>query len=312
MAWFKRNAQGIISQKKKDIPDLWLKCPGCSEIIYKLELERNANVCALCSHHFRIQTEGYVKLLLDAGTSAEFNEEISSVDFLKFRAKKKYSDQIKAAIKKTGKKSALLSTRGKMNSRPVVLCVMDFSFIGGSMGSVVGEKISLAIDVAIKEKSPLILISASGGARMMEGAVSLMQMAKTAAKLALLAKAGLPYVSILTDPTTGGVTASYAMLGDVNIAEPGALIGFAGPRVIKQTIGEDLPDGFQRSEFLLQHGFVDAIFSRTVMKEEISKILDVFCKDEIDASERNGLVDVKNMDAAEISPAVEMDAEKKN
>ncbi|MCA9734658.1 MAG: acetyl-CoA carboxylase carboxyltransferase subunit beta [Deferribacteres bacterium] len=312
MAWFKRNAQGIISQKKKDIPDLWLKCPGCNEIIYKLELERNANVCAQCGHHFRISADGYVKLLLDEGTAEEFHEEITSVDFLKFRAKKKYSDQIKAAIKTTGRKSALLSTRGKMNRRPVVLCVMDFSFIGGSMGSVVGEKISLAIDIAIKEKSPFILISASGGARMMEGAVSLMQMAKTSAKLALLAKAGLPFVSILTDPTTGGVTASYAMLGDVNIAEPGALIGFAGPRVIKQTIGEDLPDGFQRSEFLLKHGFIDAIFSRKNMKEEIGKMLNVFCKDVIDPVIGNGILDTEKKNTAEISPAVEIEEEAKN
>ncbi|KAA3663255.1 MAG: acetyl-CoA carboxylase carboxyltransferase subunit beta [Calditrichaeota bacterium] len=312
MAWFRRNAQGIISQKKKDIPDLWLKCPGCGEIIYKLELERNANVCAHCSHHFRISADGYVKLLLDEGTAAEFHEEITSIDFLKFRAKKKYSDQIKAAVKKTGKKSALLSTRGKMNKRPVVLCVMDFSFIGGSMGSVVGEKISLAIDIAIKEKAPLILISASGGARMMEGAVSLMQMAKTSAKLALLARAGLPFVSILTDPTTGGVTASYAMLGDVNIAEPGALIGFAGPRVIKQTIGEDLPEGFQRSEFLLKHGFIDAIFSRKDMKAEIGKILNVLCHDEIDPALGNGMLDPKNKETAEISPAIDVDEETKN
>ncbi len=312
MAWFRRNAQGIISQKKKDIPDLWLKCPGCNEIIYKLELERSANVCAHCGHHFRIKAEGYVRLLLDEGSAEEFNEEITSVDFLKFRAKKKYSDQIKAAVKKTGRKSALISTRGTMNERPVVLCVMDFSFIGGSMGSVVGEKISLAINIAIKEKSPLILISQSGGARMMEGAVSLMQMAKTSAKLALLAQAGLPFISILTDPTTGGVTASYAMLGDVNIAEPGALIGFAGPRVIKQTIGEDLPDGFQRSEFLLKHGFVDAIFNRTALKQEIGKILDVFCLDEIDIADLNGQPEAEKMNTAEISPAVEIDAEKKN
>lgn len=312
MAWFKRNAQGIISQKKKDIPDLWLKCPGCSEIIYKLELERNANVCAHCGHHFRIKAEGYVSLLLDEGSAEEFNEEIASQDFLKFRAKKKYNDQIKAAIKKTGRKSALISTRGKMDERPVVLCVMDFSFIGGSMGSVVGEKISLAIDIAIKEKRPFLLVSQSGGARMMEGAVSLMQMAKTSAKLALLAKAGLPFISILTDPTTGGVTASYAMLGDVNLAEPGALIGFAGPRVIKQTIGEDLPDGFQRSEFLLKHGFVDAIFSRIDMKKEIGKILDVFCQDEPETAALNGQPDVTQMNTSEIAPAVEIDEEKKN
>ena len=312
MAWFKRNAQGIISQKKKDIPDLWLKCPGCSEIIYKLELERHANVCAHCGHHFRIKAEGYVNLLLDEGSAEEFHQDITSIDFLKFRAKKKYSDQIKAAIKKTGRKSALISTRGTMDERPVVLCVMDFSFIGGSMGSVVGEKISLAIDIAIKEKSPFILISQSGGARMMEGAISLMQMAKTSAKLALLAKAGLPFISILTDPTTGGVTASYAMLGDVNFAEPGALIGFAGPRVIKQTIGEDLPDGFQRSEFLLKHGFVDAIFSRGDMKKEIGKILNVFCPDEIEASGLNGQPDVNKLNTAEVTPAVELDEEKKN
>ncbi len=308
MVWFKRKSQGLVPQKKKDMPELWVKCPGCGEIVYKRELERNSNVCTNCGHHFRIKADGYVNLLLEPDSVQEFNQEITPKDFLKFKAKKRYSEQIKAAIKKTGHKDALISVTGTLAGREVVLCVMNFDYIGGSMGSVVGEKIALAADKAMEKKCPLLIVSMSGGARMMEGAVSLMQMAKTSAKLAQLADAGLPYISILTDPTTGGVSASYAMLGDVNIAEPGALIGFAGARVIKQTIGEDLPEGFQRAEFLLEHGFLDLICPRPKMKEEIARILGILCAD-TPASEalRNGSVDSDSLNEAKISPAVDTD-----
>lgn len=280
MDWFKRAKQGLTPQKKKEIPDLWIKCDACNEIIYKRQLEQNSYVCTNCDFHFRIKAADYIKLLLDEGTFIEVFEDLEPKDFLKFKAKKRYADQLKDAAKKTKSSDAVRAGSGQLFGRPVILCVMDFLFIGGSMGSVVGEKIALAVDKAIAEKKPLIIVSASGGARMMEGALSLMQMAKTSARLAKLSQARLPFISVLTDPTTGGVTASYAMLGDVNLAEPGALIGFAGPRVIKQTIGEDLPEGFQRSEFLLQHGFVDAIVNRKEMKTTISQILDVLMPDE--------------------------------
>lgn len=218
----------------------------------------------------------YIKLLLDDGDFEEFNANIKSVDALKFKAQKRYADQLKETSKKTGSNEAVLTGFGRINSYPVVFCVMDFSFIGGSMGSVVGEKIARATKVAIEKKLPLIIVSASGGARMMEGAMSLMQMAKTSAYLAKLSDVGLPFISIVTNPTTGGVSASYAMLGDVIIAEPGALIGFAGPRVIKQTIGQDLPEGFQTSEFMLNHGFIDAIFTRKELKEKLTQMLKFF------------------------------------
>lgn len=277
MAWFKRDSLGLTAQKKKELPDgLWLKCEKCSEIIYKKELDKNLYVCRNCGYHFKMKARNYIKILLDDGHFDEFNMHIKSVDFLKFKDKKRYSDRLKDAVKKTGVNEAVLTGSGKINGKDVVMCVMDFSFIGGSMGSVVGEKIARATEVAIEKKMPLIVISASGGARMMEGALSLMQMAKTSAFLARLSDRGLPYISILTNPTTGGVSASYAMLGDVNVAEPGALIGFAGERVIKQTIGQDLPEGFQRAEFLLQHGFVDAIFPRSEMKQKLSELLDFF------------------------------------
>ena len=275
MDWFRR-AKGIIPQTKKEMPELWVKCPGCDEIIYKRELENNYSVCIHCEHHFRIGARTYIKYLLDEGSFQEFNENITSVDFLKFKAKKRYSDQLKDATRKTGGNDSLITGSGTIFSRHIVLAVMDFSFIGGSMGSVVGEKLSLACDKALHDRKPLIAISASGGARMMEGAISLMQMAKTSTRLARLADAGIPFISILTHPTTGGVTASFAMLGDVNIAEPRALIGFAGPRVIKQTIGQDLPEGFQKSEFLLEHGFIDLISPRPELRDCINKILSVF------------------------------------
>ncbi|NIR50542.1 acetyl-CoA carboxylase carboxyltransferase subunit beta [candidate division KSB1 bacterium] len=274
MDWFKRAKEGLKPQKKRDMPSLWMKCEVCEEIIYKKELERNFYVCSTCQRHFRIQSSEYIKILLDDEKFEEFNANITSVDFLKFRANKKYADQIKEATKKTGMNEAIRTGFGKIYGHDIVLCIMDFSFIGGSMGSVVGEKVARAIDESLKRRIPLIIISASGGARMMEGALSLMQLAKTSSRLARLSEAGVLYVSILTDPTTGGVTASYAMLGDVILAEPGALIGFAGPRVIKQTIGQDLPEGFQRAEFQLKHGFADAVVSRHEMKEKLKLIFD--------------------------------------
>jgi len=277
MDWFKRDKHSITTQKRKDLPGgLWLKCDRCSEIVYKKVLDKNLHVCTNCSHHFRMQSNDYIKILLDGAEFEEFNLNIRSVDPLKFKGKKRYSDQLKNAVKKSEGNEAVRSGFGRINNKGVVICIMDFTFIGGSMGSVVGEKISRAIKEAIEKKMPLIIISASGGARMMEGALSLMQMAKTSAYLAKLSDAGLPYISIITDPTTGGVSASYAMLGDVIIAEPGALIGFAGARVIKQTIGQDLPEGFQRAEFLLEHGFIDAIFNRYELKEKLIHILEFF------------------------------------
>ncbi len=279
MAWFKRETFGLVPQQKKDMPGgLWLKCEKCGEIIYKKELDRNMYVCWKCGYHFRMVAKNYIKILLDDGKFDEFNENIKSEDPLKFKAAKKYSDQLKASMKKTGTNEAVFTGFGSINNHRIVLAAMNFSFIGGSMGSVVGEKIARATDVAIKDKLPLIIISASGGARMMEGALSLMQMAKTSAYLAKLSDSGLPFISLVTNPTTGGVSASYAMLGDVIISEPGALIGFAGPRVIKQTIGQDLPEGFQTSEFLLEHGFIDAIYPRIELKEKIALLLDFFEK----------------------------------
>lgn len=288
MDWFKRAKEGLKPQKKKEMPELWLKCTGCGEIIYKKELEKNFNVCTKCDFHFRQKSSDYIAQLLDDNQFDEFNANISSVDFLKFKALKKYSDQLKAAVKKTGQNDAIRTGFGKICGYEVVICIMDFSFIGGSMGSVVGEKIARATDEAIKRQVPLIIISASGGARMMEAAISLMQLAKTSARLTKLAEAGLPFISIVTDPTTGGVTASYAMLGDFILAEPGALIGFAGPRVIKQTIGQDLPDGFQRSEFQLKHGFIDAVISRHEMKERLREILEFSTDTQVDEDARNG------------------------
>lgn len=286
MAWFKREKFGLIAQKRKELPGgLWLKCEKCGEIIYKKELDRNLYICWKCGHHFRVLAKMYIKILLDNGEFEEFNEKIKSEDPLKFKAVKKYSDQLKASIKKTGTNEAVFTGFGKIDGQRIVLCVMNFSFIGGSMGSVVGEKIARATKVAVENKLPLIIISASGGARMMEGALSLMQMAKTSAYLAKLSDSGLPFISLVTNPTTGGVSASYAMLGDVIIAEPGALIGFAGPRVIKQTIGQDLPEGFQTAEFMLKHGFIDAIYPRNELKEKLGRLLKFFNSS---TEERNG------------------------
>jgi acetyl-CoA carboxylase carboxyl transferase subunit beta len=275
MTWFKRSKENIASEtQRKELPDgLWTKCEQCGEMLHKTELEGNLSTCSKCGKHFRIGGADYIGLLLDEKSFREYDRKLRSADPLKFVDTKKYRDRIPEAIKKTGLFDALRWGTGKMEGQDVVLAVMDFAFIGGSMGSVVGEKIGRAIDMAWKTKKPLIILSASGGARMMEGALSLMQMAKTSAKLARLSDAGIPYVSLMTDPTTGGVTASYAMLGDINIAEPGALIGFAGPRVIKQTIGKDLPPGFQRSEFLLDHGFLDLVVHRKELKQTIAKLI---------------------------------------
>lgn len=275
MAWFRRQGAGISIEtaEKKETPDgLWSKCNKCGEMLYKRQLTENAYVCTKCGYHFRVGSEIYFDLLFD-GDYEEFDENMISKDPLNFTDTKKYTDRIKATIKKTGLKDACRYAAGTLNGNEVVIACMDFGFIGGSMGSVMGEKIARGIDKAVELKCPFIMISKSGGARMMEATYSLMQMAKTSAKLTVLAKKGLPYFSILTDPTTGGVTASFAMLGDFNISEPEALIGFAGPRVIKQTIGKDLPPGFQTAEFVEDHGFLDFIVSRKDMKEKLGSLI---------------------------------------
>ncbi len=275
MGWFKRSKQNISPESiKSDMPDgQWTKCDKCGEIIYSRQLEINAWVCIKCQHHFRIGSDEYIALLFDKNSFKELDKKMKSADPLHFEDTKKYKDRIKESIKKTGLNDAVKTGTGIINGQKVSFACMDFKFIGGSMGSVVGEKIARAIDKAYENKIPMIIISQSGGARMMEGALSLMQMAKTSSRLARLSDAGLPYISVLADPTTGGTTASYAMLGDVIIAEPNALIGFAGPRVIKQTIGRDLPKGFQRSEFLLDNGFVDVIVPRKELKQKLTDLL---------------------------------------
>ena len=272
MGWFQRNTEGIKtkSDERKEMPEgAWYKCPSCKTVVSSQDHENSLFVCGHCDHHERIGSEEYFNILFDDGKCRKLAPKMSSLDPLEFIDSKPYPDRLEAAKKKTGLNDALSVAVGDLNGSPLVIACMDFSFIGGSMGSVVGEKIAKGIDHALKKGIPFICISKSGGARMMEAGLSLMQMAKTSAKLSLLGKAGLPYISLLTDPTTGGVTASYAMLGDLNIAEPNALIGFAGPRVVKETIGKDLPDGFQRSEFVLEHGFLDAIVERKNLKEKI-------------------------------------------
>ena len=276
MAWFKREKQKIKPVVKKGVPDgLWVKCPTCSEFLYKPALEKSLSVCRHCNHHFRIEPSIYHSLLLDSGSSKELFSILQSEDLLQFKAGKTYKDQLVAAKNKTGQKDAINCYHGKIEDRDVTLGIMNFSFIGGSMGSVVGEKVTRLIDYAHENNLPLILICASGGARMQEGAISLMQLAKTSSKLAQFSEGGGLYIPILTDPTTGGVTASYGMLGDIILAEPGALIGFAGPRVIKQTIGQDLPEGFQRTEFLKEKGFVDHIVTRDKMKATLYSIISI-------------------------------------
>ncbi len=281
MAWFKKSKAPIaqVSSKKVQMPEgLWTKCKNCEEIIYSKEIERNLNVCPKCDYHFRISARERIALVIDDGTFIETDAQMSSVDFLKFKDSKKYSDRIKAAVKKSGGGDAIITGSGMMNGQEVVVAVFDFSFLGGSMGSVVGEKVTRAIELGLEKRAPVLVFSSSGGARMQESIMSLMQMAKSSAALAKLKKAGIPFISVLTDPTTGGVTASFAMLGDLNIAEPKALIGFAGPRVIEQTIRQKLPEGFQRSEYLLEHGMVDMIVSRQEMKDKLSQVLRIFTR----------------------------------
>jgi len=273
MAWFRKEKKKLGGQKRELPPDVWAKCDGCGEIIYREKLSENGSVCPKCGHHFRIGPDEYAKLLLDEALVEEYDTELVSVDPLDFVGPTPYKDRYARALKKNARKEAVVTGSGHLEGRPVKLGIMDFSFIGGSMGSVVGEKIARLAERALDERNPLIIVSASGGARMMEGVLSLMQMAKTSAALGRLHQARLPYISILTHPTTGGVTASFAMLGDVIIAEPGALIGFAGPRVIEQTIGQELPDGFQRAEFLLEHGMVDMVVPRSELKPTVSLLL---------------------------------------
>ena len=278
MGWFKRSKQNISPESKKsDIPDgQWSKCGDCGEIVHNKQLEQNSSICPKCGFHFRIGSQQYFELLFDGGEFKELDKKMRSADPLEFTDTKNYGERIIATIKKTGLNDAIRTGVGKIEGKKAVISCMDFGFIGGSMGSVVGEKIARAIEKACDEKIPMILISQSGGARMMEGAYSLMQMAKTSTRLSRLSEMKLPFISVLTDPTTGGVTASYAMLGDVIIAVPKALIGFAGPRVIKQTIGRDLPEGFQRSEFLLENGFLDFIVNRKELKGKLSLLMEYF------------------------------------
>jgi acetyl-CoA carboxylase carboxyl transferase subunit beta len=277
--WFKRIKKNILTstKDKKEVPDgLWFKCPGCKKTSTINEIKESLFVCPTCNHHNRIDAAEYFEIIYDDKEVELLFENIVSKDELGFVDLKPYSNRLVDARKTTGLNDAMTVGVGKVHGQGLVTAAMNFTFIGGSMGSVVGEKISRAIDYAIKHKLPLMIISKSGGARMMESAFSLMQMAKTSAKLTLLAKAKLPYISFMTDPTTGGVTASYAMLGDLNIAEPGALIGFAGPRVIKETIKKDLPDGFQTSEFLLEHGFLDFIVDRKEIKQKLADLIIFF------------------------------------
>jgi len=279
MSWFKRNKEGITTSTsdKMEVPEgLWVRCSNCKTLYTSEDLQRNNYVCDRCSHHERIGATEYFELIFDDAKYKELDEKLSSGDPLGFVDTKKYTDRVAATQKATGLKDAIRTAKGKLHGNNFVIAAMDFNFIGGSMGSVMGEKIARAIDEAIKTKSGFMIISKSGGARMMEAGFSLMQMAKVSAKLGQLSEAQLPYISYLTDPTTGGVTASFAMLGDINIAEPGALIGFAGPRVVKETIGRDLPEGFQTSEFLLEHGFLDYIIERTQIRETLGLSLKLF------------------------------------
>ena len=281
MGWFKRIKEGITTSthEKKETPDgLWSKCPKCKTIVTTEEHKENLYCCINCNYHSRIGSTEYFEILFDNNKFTELDKEMTSLDPLKFKDKKKYPDRLKAMQKKTGLKDAVRTAHGKIKGNIVVIAAMDFTFIGGSMGSVVGEKIARAIDYARENKHPMLIISKSGGARMMEAGISLMQLAKTSAKLAQLSKAGLPFISLCTDPTFGGATASFSMLGDMNIAEPNALIGFAGPKVVKETIGKDLPEGFQTSEFLQEHGFLDFIVDRKDLKEKLAQLFRIIKK----------------------------------
>jgi acetyl-CoA carboxylase carboxyl transferase subunit beta len=273
MSWFKRQSQDLDTsgEKKVKTEGLWVKCEGCRQIIWKKDLEENFNVCPKCDKHFRVDARTRLAQLFDDGEYTIEDSNLSSTDPLKFTDLKPYASRLKAAQAATGLKDAIVNGRGKIHGQPAIISAMEYSFIGGSMGAVVGEVITRAVEKATRERLPLVIISASGGARMMEGVISLMTLAKISAALARMDDAGVPYISILTDPTTGGTTASFAMLGDLNVAEPGALIGFAGPRVIEQTIRQKLPEGFQRSEFLLQHGMLDAVVHRRDLKDYIAR-----------------------------------------
>ena len=282
MAWFSRQKPGVEEssgegEKRVRTEGLWLKCESCGQIIWKKALEDNFEVCPQCDYHFRIDARARLALLFDDAEYEEMDQGLISTDPLHFADSQKYADRLASVQIQTSLSDALIAGRGLLLGRSVNICAMEMKFVGGSMGAVVGEKITRAIERSVEKRAPLIVVSASGGARMQEGAISLMQMAKISAALARLDDAKIPYISVLTDPTTGGVTASFAMLGDLNIAEPGALIGFAGPRVIEQTIRQKLPAGFQRSEFLLQHGFLDAVVKRNEMKRYIARALDFFC-----------------------------------
>jgi len=271
MAWFKK--KDVSSKEEKAIDALWSKCNVCQEIIYKKELERNLNVCPKCSYHFPIQAQKRLTIVADDGSFVELDRELAPVDLISFRDLKRYADRITEAQQKTGLKDAFITGRCEIHGSPAMIGVFDFGFLGGSLGSVVGEKITRMVEKAMDEKVGAIIFTSSGGARMQEGIISLMQMAKTSAALSLLRKERLPYITVLTDPTLGGVTASFGMLGDIIVAEPGAMVGFAGPRVIKETIKADLPPGFQRAEYLLQHGMIDLIVERKQLKEQLGKLL---------------------------------------
>jgi len=277
MPWFKKAKKPKPVREgaqRSSVPEgLWVKCSGCREVVYSKELARNAQICPKCGYHFRVDSNQRIRLLIDESEPLEVFSGIESTDPLSFKDTKSYRDRLKQYRRTVGSRDAVRIVEGHIDGVPVVLAVMEYRFMGGSMGSVVGEKITRCIELALDKRHPVVIVSASGGARMQEGVLSLMQMAKISAALARLARARLPYISILTDPTTGGVTASFAMLGDLNLAEPGALIGFAGPRVIQQTIREELPEGFQRSEFLLEHGFLDAVVHRTDLKATVSRSL---------------------------------------
>ena len=274
--WLDKIVPSLVRSEKKrtNIPEgLWKKCPKCESVLYRPELEKNLNVCPKCDHHMRLTARTRLTAFLDDGTFREIAAEVEPVDHLKFRDTKKYKDRLVAAQKATGEKDALIAMRGEVNGLPIVAVAYEFKFMGGSMGAVVGERFVRAANIALEEGIPMICFSASGGARMQEALFSLMQMAKTSAALEKLKQAGIPYISVLTDPVYGGVSASLAMLGDLNIGEPGALVGFAGPRVIEQTVREKLPEGFQRSEFLLEHGQIDMIISRGELRERLSSLL---------------------------------------
>ncbi len=274
MDWFKRKDKTLEKQARTNVPDgLWLKCPGCGEIIYRAEMERNFHVCNNCEHHFRIGADNYIGIICDDGSFQEHFEKVLPADPLNFKDRQKYSERLKNARKKTGLSEGVKVGLARLDGRELAFGVMDFSFLGGSVGSALGERIGRLIALAHERKLPLVIVSSSGGMRMQEGALSLMQMAKASALLRHYAEARLPFISVLTDPTTGGTTASFSMLGDIILAEPGALIGFAGPNVIRNTIQQELPEGFQRSEFLLEHGFLDAIVSRHELKSTISVLL---------------------------------------